>query len=91
MGSEQQIKFKEWENMKEYYLYLIILILISGLITILKPTIKGWFGETAVAVILSGLNPEEYQVINDVIIKTKRGTSQIDHVVVSNYSKLWTC
>jgi len=71
--------------MKEYYLYLIILILISGLITILKPTIKGWFGETAVAVILSGLNPEEYQVINDVIIKTKRGTSQIDHVVVSLY------
>ena len=71
--------------MKEYHFYLIIMILISCLVVLLKPIIKGWFGETAVAVILSRLNPEEYQTINDVIVKTKRGTSQIDHVVISLY------
>lgn len=35
--------------------------------------------------ILSKLDPNKYQIINDVLIKHEKGTSQIDHIVVSNY------
>ncbi len=45
---------------------------------------KGEAGERSVAKILSTL-PSGYMVLNDVIVPTKRGTSQIDHVVVSRY------
>lgn len=67
------------------YNFLIIMIIISVLVAVLKPKIKGWFGETAVAVILSQLDEDKYKVINDVMVRTSRGTSQIDHVVVSIY------
>ena len=69
----------------EGYFYFIILIALSALIVVLKPKIKGWFGETAVSVILSQLDNDKYKVINDVMIRTSKGTSQIDHVVVSTY------
>lgn len=69
----------------EAYIYIIILIALSVLVVVLKPKIKGWFGEKAVAVILSGLDNENYKVINDVMLKTSKGTSQIDHIVVSVY------
>ena len=48
-------------------------------------TLKGWFGETAVAVILAGLDKDEYKVINDTLLKTEYGSSQIDHIIVSIY------
>ena len=47
---------------------------------------KGDRGEHYVANILASLNENEYKVLNDVMLRTKDGkTSQIDHVVVSNY------
>ena len=68
-----------------YILSCTIFIIFSIVITLFKPKIKGWFGETAVAVILAGLDKEEYKVINDVMLKTEYGSSQIDHVIVSIY------
>lgn len=49
-----------------------------------KPTIKGWFGEKKVARYLRKLS-EEYTVLNDIILPTESGTTQIDHIVVSPY------
>jgi hypothetical protein len=49
------------------------------------PTIKGKIGEWKVSFLLNRLNKSEYFVFNDLLLPTKHGTSQIDHVVVSIY------
>lgn len=49
-----------------------------------SPEIKGKQGEITVKSILCQL-PEEYYVLNDVVLLTERGTTQIDHIVVSPY------
>lgn len=63
---------------------IIILFIISFLIK-KKYLDKGKLGERSVAKRLKRLDNNKYKVINDVILKTSRGTSQIDHLVVSNY------
>lgn len=45
---------------------------------------KGRLGEKSVASRLKFL-PKEYQVLHDVIISNGKGSSQIDHIVVSQY------
>ena len=47
--------------------------------------IKGNVGEKRVANILSTLDNTKYKVINNLMIRTERGTTQIDHVVISIY------
>jgi hypothetical protein len=49
------------------------------------PKIKGAKGESRVASRLRKLKDEQYKVFNDVLIRTDRGSSQIDHIVVSIY------
>lgn len=46
---------------------------------------KGKAGENEVASILNRLPKDEYLVLNDVIIPTTKGSSQIDHLVISVY------
>ena len=46
---------------------------------------KGRRGELRVISTLSQL-PEEYIILNDLVFRTERGTTQIDHVVVSKYA-----
>lgn len=64
---------------------LILLIVISALLTIFEAKIKGYLGEKAVARRLSGLPEQQYKVVNDVMLQTNYGSTQIDHVVVSIY------
>lgn len=45
---------------------------------------KGKIGELVIHNLLSQL-PDEYKLLDDVVLKTKRGTTQIDHIVVSKY------
>ena len=45
---------------------------------------KGKRGEMRMSSILSQL-PDEYTVLNDLVYQTERGTTQIDHIVVSKY------
>lgn len=49
-----------------------------------SPTNIGKYGEKRVARKLDGL-PEEYITLNDVLLPTSYGTTQIDHIVVSTY------
>lgn len=46
---------------------------------------KGKVGEKRVANKLDKLPEDKYRVLNDVMIRTPKGTSQIDHIVVSIY------
>ena len=69
-------------------MYVIVFFLL-GLAIIIKligksPTVIGKAGEKKVARILHSL-PREYKVLNNVIIPNSRGTTQIDHLVISPY------
>ena len=65
--------------------WLILLIIVSVIFALYKPKIKGYMGESAVANRLFGLPENEYKVLNNIMIKTDYGTTQIDHIVVSIY------
>jgi hypothetical protein len=49
------------------------------------PKVRGIIGEKRVRKQLARLPQEDYRVLNDVMIKAKKGTSQIDHVVLSRH------
>jgi hypothetical protein len=49
-----------------------------------RPQAKGARGERRVSSRLDSL-PSQYKVINDLVLKTNKGYTQIDHVVISNY------
>lgn len=71
--------------MTETTIYITVLILFILITVISMPKVKGWFGEKTVGTILSRLPKEHYRLINNVMLKTERGTTQIDHIVVSLY------
>ena len=65
-------------------IFLIFILLIYILYRCNKSKIIGVWGEKKVSVLL-GLLGKQYKVYNDVLIKTPNGTSQIDHIVISEY------
>ena len=74
--------------MEKIYIWIIALMVISALVTIIKPRIKGKMGEATVSMLLKKLDKNKYQVVNDVLLSAEGGnthTTQIDHVVVSIY------
>ena len=66
-------------------IFVVVVIALMVWLRIIMPNIKGKMGEFNVSVILSTLPKEDYYVLNDIIIPSKYGTTQIDHVVVSIY------
>lgn len=66
-------------------IFLAVLIVLCVVLAIYRPQIKGYIGEKAVANRLSGLSPQSYIVLNDIMLPTSYGTTQIDHIVVSVY------
>ena len=70
------------------FLAILFLLAVVGLIVFFcwynSPQQKGKRGEKRVHDILSQL-PDGYHVLDDVVLETEKGTTQIDHVVVSKY------
>ena len=66
---------------------IVVLVLISILILIksYESKVKGYVGEKLVAKKLSQLNKRNYKIINNLLLKTLKGTAQIDHIVISQY------
>jgi hypothetical protein len=70
---------------------IIIFILIAfifGLFFLLKyvsPEYKGAIGESIVAREINKLPEQEYKILNNIYLKTRKSSSQIDHIVVSIY------
>ena len=62
-----------------------IIIIITTIITaILKhPKVKGLIGERRVRKHLRSLPAKDYRVLNNILLKGKKGSSQIDHIVIS--------
>ena len=67
------------------YFVIFILALVAFVCLLWFLSSKGKAGEMRVAKILSRLPEEEYRVINNLLIKQGNKTTQIDHVVVSEY------
>ena len=77
--------------MEKIYIWIIALMVLSALVTIIKPRIKGKMGEATVSMLLKKLDKNKYQVVNDVLLSAEGGntrTTQIDHVVVTVYFQL---
>ncbi len=64
------------------FIVLLVLLLCRKSI---KASLKGKIGERKVNNELANL-PEEYEVLENVTLRTARGTTQIDHIVVSKYA-----
>lgn len=65
--------------------YLPLGFLLLGVFKLLKPKIKGAMGEYSLRHILKKLPKNNYKLMNDVLIETSSGTSQIDHIVISQF------
>ena len=65
--------------------YLWVFLLLLAAYRLFLPFIKGWFGEKTIALYLSRLPKNEYTVLGDIMLSTEKGTTQIDHIVVSLY------
>jgi len=65
--------------------YLWLLIIAAGVLEVFMPKIKGALGEKSVAFLLSGLDKTKYKLINKIMLQVGNKTTQIDHVIVSNY------
>jgi hypothetical protein len=65
--------------------YIYLLAIAAAVLSVFMPKIKGYLGEKSVALFLSGLDETKYKVINNIMLQAGDKTSQIDHVIVSNY------
>lgn len=65
--------------------YIWVFIFAASIFKLFLPKIKGFFGEKSVAFFLSRLAPEKYKVINNIMLQAGNRTTQIDHVVISNF------
>jgi hypothetical protein len=68
--------------MANIVLLIIAVLAVKLLWKIYSPGLKGLFGEKLVGRSLAGL-PESHKVINDLMLRTDRGTTQVDHTVIS--------
>jgi len=64
---------------------LIILIITAVVLKKFTPRFHGIIGERLVTSVLSALDSKKYLIINDLMVENEGKTSQIDHVVISNY------
>lgn len=70
-----------------FFSFLIIIAFIALVIYLRwynSPKQKGKRGEARIHDVIMQL-PDEYHVLDDVVLLTNRGTTQIDHIVVSKY------
>ena len=63
----------------------IIIIIVTALFSIFEPRIKGYIGEKNVSLHLSGLPSDKYILLNNIMLDTDHGLTQIDHIVLSVY------
>lgn len=69
---------------KKLWVVVILMGILNIILKKLYPKIRGYFGEKWIREELNKL-PNEYRVLNNLMIKDERGTHQIDHIVVSKY------
>jgi hypothetical protein len=67
------------------------LVLLFFIVTVIvfyklfKSRIKGFIGEQNIALVLRSLDKSKFKVINNVVVQSGEVTSQIDHIVISDF------
>lgn len=67
------------------FVILVIVFFAFFFFKLYKAKIKGVIGEKNISSILYFLNKSKYKVINNVVLKKENKTSQIDHIVISDF------
>ena len=57
--------------MEKIYIWIIALMVLSALVTIIKPRIKGKMGEATVSMLLKKLDKNKYQVVNEIHVQRR--------------------
>lgn len=70
--------------MKFWWLWVLVLIAAFVKLIISSPAFKGKAGEKEVIKKLSSLPAEKYISLHDILISSESGTTQIDHIVLSD-------
>ena len=66
--------------------FVVILFLFALILLIIfSKRIKGLVGEKTISTILLLLDKTEYKVINNIVLKSGAGTTQIDHLIISDF------
>lgn len=63
----------------------IIIFILLILVTVFYKKIRGFMGEFWVKQELKKLPKDKYIILNDIMIKSNKGTHQIDHIIISKY------
>jgi NADPH-dependent 7-cyano-7-deazaguanine reductase QueF-like protein len=63
----------------------ILLFFLFLIWSLFRSRIKGLIGEKKVSSILSFLDGSKYKVINNIVLKSGERTTQIDHIVISDF------
>lgn len=86
MKLSQSIKIEKILIETEYIIVgVIVLLILLVLYRSNKSKFKGAKGESRVASTLKRLHRKDFKVFNDVILSTRYGSSQIDHIIISIY------
>lgn len=67
------------------FVVTVVSIVLLKLMSVYQARAFGHFGERRVRILLEGLDPQEYRVFHDLMLESRDGTTQIDHVVVSRF------
>lgn len=67
------------------FVVTVVSIVLLKLMSVYQARAFGHFGERRVRILLEGLDPQEYRVFHDLMLASRDGTTQIDHVVVSRF------
>lgn len=66
-------------------IFIVVMVLLNLFSSQIIATLKGAIGEAVVSKMLKKLPEDEYIVIDNIMLSTEKGTTQIDHVVLSIY------
>ena len=70
----------------QQYWWFALLLIVVPIAKLFTPSIKGKSGEAAVNLAARlRLDPSTYHLIKDVTLPTRRGTTQIDHIIISKF------
>ncbi|WP_295334339.1 NERD domain-containing protein [Flavobacterium sp.] len=64
---------------------LLIFIALLFVVNFYKAKIKGTIGEQTVALYLHSLDKKKYKVLHNIVLESDGYTTQIDHIVISDY------
>ncbi len=77
--------FKTFLSNPQILLIIFFLIIIYAVVNVYYPDFRGYMGELLVKRKLNKLPKDKYIILNNIMIKDKKGSHQIDHLIISEF------